>query len=70
MNPYQPKCLSPQDSFVTKLAQHVKEVVGETLNEVSGMVNTNIFEKDDKSGDDNPYDQIRPNREKLRAYQA
>lgn len=34
------------------------------------MVNTNIFEKDDKSGDDNPYDQIRPNREKLRAYQA
>ena len=46
VNPYQPKSASPNDSFVAKLAQHVKEVVGESLDGVANAVNDTLFNKD------------------------
>ena len=46
VNPYQPKSASPHDSFVAKLAQHVKEVVGESLDGVANVVNDTLFNKD------------------------
>lgn len=73
VNPYQPKSASPNDSFVAKLAQHVKEVVGESLDGVANAVNDTLFNKDkskEGGGSDNEADQTRPTREKLRAYQA
>lgn len=53
MNPYQPKSLSPHVSIVSKMAQHVKEVVGESLEGVANAVNDTLFNKDEDGGSDN-----------------
>jgi hypothetical protein len=69
MKAYQPK--QSDDYYVVKLAKHVKDVVGETLDGVAVAVNGTLFKKDQSNHRVSPSkenDQNRLTGEKLAVY--